>query len=126
MPFSEEELETYLTENFMKGNVINRIEDKEEKIEIPSKLEEEEIYNDSMLRDERVIFKYLDKDSLSLDIQHNRDYLKKYNICLSLYSVDQTKRLPFIQYYMNLENDIYTFPKKKHFYIINIIINTII
>ena len=96
----------------MKGNVINRIEDKEDKIEIPLK-PQEEIYDNTTVSDERVIFKYLDNDSLSLDIQHKRDYLKKYNLCLSLYSVDQTKRLPFIQYYMNLEKDIYTFPKKE-------------
>lgn len=110
MPFSEEELESYLTKNFMKGNVINQVE--EDKIEIPSKLEEE-IYDDSTIIDERVIFKYLDNDSLSLDIQHKRDYLKKYNLRLSIYSVDQTKRLPFIQYYMDLEKDKYTFPKKE-------------
>lgn len=112
MPFSEEELESYLTQNFMKGNVINQVEQTEDKIEIPSK-QEEEIYDNNSIIDERVIFKYLDNDSLSLDIQHKRDYLKKYNLRLSLYNTDQSKRLPFIQYYMNLENNKYTFPKKE-------------
>jgi len=113
MPFSEEELETYLTKNFRNGNVINHVEHNEDKIELPTEEEKKERYSDNMIRDERVIFKYLENDSLSLDIQYKRDYLKKYNLCLSFYSVNQTTRLPFIQYHMSLAKDIYTFPKKE-------------
>ena len=112
MPFSPEELEIYLTKNFMNAQVINKIEHVNNELELPSHPVEnkEESFTE---RDTNVIFKYLENDSLSLDIQYQRDYLKQYNICLCMYNIDQSKRLPFIQYFLDLQNETYEFPSTQ-------------
>lgn len=57
-----------------------------------------------------VIFKYLENDSLSLDIQYQRNINLKYNLHLCVYEIDQTARLPFIKYIFNTENNDAFFP----------------
>ena len=57
-----------------------------------------------------VIFKYLENDSLSLDIQYQRNIDLKYNLHLCVYEIDQTARLPFIKYIFNTENNDAFFP----------------
>ena len=52
--------------------------------------------------DNNVIFKYLEGDSLSLDVLYQRNLTLNYNLHLCVYEIDQTARLPFIKYlFMN-------------------------
>lgn len=109
MPFTEKELKIYLTEYFMNAPVTDHLEYEEEsdvpvvdKVVIPT--------NDI---DSKVTFKYLEKDSLSLDIQYQRDYLKQYTLHLCIFDVVQTLRLPFIRYLFVNNNNTFELPNTQ-------------
>ena len=109
MPFTENELKIYLTEHFMNAPVqqFNHEYDEEDIPEI-----DYSIKNEKVDTNEDFVFKYLEKDTLSTDIEYERDYLKQYSLHLCLYSVNQESRLPFVNYYFSEENLTYIFPKK--------------
>ena len=112
MPFTEKELREYLTDNFMNAPSTGHIEydDNDSDNEIQTPQLKKPLVTGSTDVDMDVIFKYLEKDSLSLDIEHQRDYLKQYTIHLCLYDVIQTLRLPLIQYLLVNTNNVYRFP----------------
>ena len=111
MPFTENELKHYLTEHFMNAPSTTHLEIEEDE-------EDEDVFLTDITStkkptapsDDNVVFKYLEKDSLSLDIEYKRDYLKQYTLHLCLYKVVQTLRLPYIQYLFSKINSNYEFP----------------
>lgn len=107
MPFTENGLKRYLTEHFMNAPSTTHLEiEEEEHVFLTDITSTKKAIAPS---DDKIVFKYLEKDSLSLDIEYKRDYLKQYTLHLCLYEVVQTIRLPYIQYLFS-KNTTYEFP----------------
>ena len=107
MPFTENGLKRYLTEHFMNAPSTTHLEiDEEEDVFLTDNTSTKKAIAPS---DDKIVFKYLEKDSLSLDIEYKRDYLKQYTLHLCLYEVVQTLRLPYIRYLFS-KNTSYEFP----------------
>lgn len=107
MPFTENELKRYLTEHFMNAPSTTHLEiEDDEGAFSPDFNSTKKTIAPS---DDNIVFKYLEKDSLSLDIEYKRDYLKQYTLHLCLYEVVQTLRLPYIRYLFS-KNNHYEFP----------------
>lgn len=108
MPFTENELKRYLTEHFMNAPSTSHLEFEDD----------EDAFSPDIIStqktvapmDDKIVFKYLEKDSLSLDIEYKRDYLKQYTLHLCLYEVVQTLRLPYIRYLFSKNNNNYELP----------------
>ena len=107
MPFTENGLKRYLTEHFMNAPSTTHLEIEEEEDVFLTDI----TYTKKAIApsDDKIVFKYLEKDSLSLDIEYKRDYLKQYTLHLCLYEVVQTLRLPYIRYLFS-KNTSYEFP----------------
>jgi len=108
MPFTENELKHYLTEHFMNAPSTTHLEIEEEEDAFLTDITSTKKTTAPL--DDKVVFKYLEKDSLSLDIEYKRDYLKQYTLHLCLYEVVQTLRLPYIRYLFSKINNNYEFP----------------
>ncbi len=112
MTFSEEKLRTFLLTNFMKANIPSF----EEKSEF-----NKETYinydvnssNNQEITNNKIEFKYLEQDSLSNNIEHERDYLKQYFVHLCLYKVEQGTRLPFLKFVFDNNEDSFVLPNNK-------------
>ena len=63
-------------------------------------------------QDDNVTFTYLENDTLSNNVEYERDYYQDYQMHLCLYKVDTTMRLPFLKYLVKKEEQ-YVFPNQK-------------
>lgn len=111
---SEKELQEYLTIHFANSTATNYM-DKYIKSSSVSIKDAEPLssFADIEPTDTSITFKYLENDSLSNDIQFQRDYLQSYTMYLCLYEIDVSLRLPFVKYYFNIVDNLATTINKK-------------
>lgn len=114
MTFTTEELEEFITKYFMNSPVKNYSTENNTSIQFDLQQDFEK-YNEESNKPiiEDIIFKYLESDSLTTDIEYQRDYLKNYEIHICLYNIEQTTRLPFIKYGLIENNKTYNFPSEN-------------
>lgn len=89
--------------------IVNKIEQTKSIENVPEDVQHNNYTNNNAQNnkvDNNVIFKYLEGDSLSLDVLYQRNLTLKFNLHLCVYEIDQTARLPFIKYlFMNKEKE---------------------
>ena len=113
----QEVYRNYILEQFMNAPSNKHLEDDQESsnendiANIYSKNEQEEFIKKIEQENEDVTFTYLENDTLSNNIEYERDYYKDYKMHLCLYKVDTSLRLPFLKYLMKKDQQ-YIFPNK--------------
>ena len=113
----QEVYKNYILEKFMNAPSNKHLEDTEDtlKQDDNSKSDEknmQELFSKETLQEnEDVTFTYLENDTLSNNIEYERDYYKDYKMHLCLYKVDTSLRLPFLKYLMKKDQQ-YVFPNK--------------
>ena len=113
----QEVYRNYILEQFMNAPSNKHLEDDQESsnendiANIDSKNEQEEFIKKIEQENEDVTFTYLENDTLSNNIEYERDYYKDYKMHLCLYKVDTSLRLPFLKYLMKKDQQ-YIFPNK--------------
>tara|TARA_Y200000002_G_C22642595_1_gene647710 strand:- start:65 stop:1087 length:1023 start_codon:yes stop_codon:yes gene_type:complete len=112
MPFSEENLRTFLLTNFMNAK-IPPVEEKDDNKKETYINYDVNTTDKSQKINNRLEFKYLEQDSLSNSIEHERDYLKQYIIHLCLYKVEQGTRLPFLKFMFDDNENTFVLPNNK-------------
>ena len=113
MPFTEKELEEYLITHFTDAPATDHIDKyvQHTGIDVADK-NVFDYFKDLEPSDTDITFTYLDNDTLSNNIEYQRDYLKSYQMHLCLYQVDSTLRLPFLKYLFVFENNVAKFKSK--------------
>lgn len=109
----QEVYKEYILKNFMNAPSNKHLEtavDESTKVLDASNDLHEELMNRQ--QDDNVTFTYLENDTLSNNVEYERDYYKDYQMHLCLYKVDTTLRLPFLKYLVKKE-DQYVFPNQK-------------
>ena len=95
----QEVYKEYILKNFMNAPSNKHLEtaiDESTKVLDASNDLHEELMNRQ--QDDNVTFTYLENDTLSNNVEYERDYYKDYQMHLCLYKVETTLRLPFLKY----------------------------
>ena len=113
----QEVYKNYILEKFMNAPSNKHLENHDDNLDNMdnSLLEfnnmDDEIQNKIKSKNVDVTFTNLENDTLSNNIEYERDYYKDYRLHLCLYKVDTTLRLPFLKYLVKKEEQ-YIFPNK--------------
>ena len=113
----QEVYKNYILEKFMNAPSNKHLENQDENLNnVDVSLLElnnmnDQIQNKIKNKNVDVTFTYLENDTLSNNIEYERDYYKDYKMHLCLYKVDTTLRLPFLKYLVKKEQQ-YVFPSK--------------
>ena len=109
----QEVYKEYILKNFMNApsnkHLETAIHESNNDLDTNPNLQEEVIIRQ---QDDNVTFTYLENDTLSNNVEYERDYYKDYQMHLCLYKVDTTMRLPFLKYLVKKDEQ-YVFPNQK-------------
>lgn len=109
----QEVYKEYILKNFMNAPSNKHLEtanhESNNDLDTNPNLQEEVIIRQ---QDDNVTFTYLENDTLSNNVEYERDYYKDYQMHLCLYKVDTTMRLPFLKYLVKKDEQ-YVFPNQK-------------
>ena len=99
----QEVYKEYILKNFMNApsnkHLETAIHESNNDLDTNPNLQEEVIIRQ---QDDNVTFTYLENDTLSNNVEYERDYYKDYQMHLCLYKVDTTMRLPFLKYLVKI------------------------
>ena len=109
----QEVYKEYILKNFMNApsnkHLETAIHESNNDLDTNPNLQEEVIIRQ---QDDNVTFTYLENDTLSNNVEYERDYYKDYQMHFCLYKVDTTMRLPFLKYLVKKDEQ-YVFPNQK-------------